>query len=110
MTCGLSIALGQIKVLDEFGEDVEDERVVEAISDPGEEGVHLEECVLLTDLVELGVAVEEAVGDELIEDTHCERGKDGEEDVVEGEGPGFVDNFSREGVAERELGMLVGFH
>jgi len=35
----------------------------------------------------LRVAVEESGGDELVEDAHDKRGKDGEKDIVEGKCP-----------------------
>ena len=74
--------------------------MVEAIEDPGEEGVHFEEHAFLAEAIELRVAVEEPGGDELVEDSHYDGGKDGEEDVVKGESPGFEDYFAREGVLE----------
>lgn len=77
--------------------------MVKAVRDPSPEGVHLEEDALLAELVELRVAVEQAGGDELIKDTHDEGRKDGEEDVVEGKGPGFEDDLARKGVLERIL-------
>ena len=57
--------------------------MVEAVENPREEGVHLEEDALLAEAVELRVAVQEASGDELVKDSHHEGGEDGEEDVVE---------------------------
>lgn len=80
--------------------------MVEAVEDPGEEGVHLEEDALLAELVELGVAVEKAGGDELVEDAHDQWWEDGEEDVVEGERPGFVDDLAGEAVLERVLDLV----
>lgn len=77
--------------------------MVEAIEDPGEEGVHLEEDALLPELVELRVAVQQAGRDELVEDAHDEGGKDGEEDVIEGERPGLDDDLSGEGVLKSIL-------
>lgn len=56
--------------------------------------------------VELRVAVEQTGGDELVEDAEDEGRKDGEEDVVEGERPGFVDDFSGEDVFEGVLGTV----
>lgn len=46
-----------------------------------------EEEIFLTENVQLGVPIENTRGDELVEDADDERGQDGEEDVVEGEGP-----------------------
>jgi hypothetical protein len=42
----------------------------------------------------------------LVEDSHGEGGEDSEEDVVEGEGPGFEDDLTGEGVLEGELRWL----
>jgi NADPH:quinone reductase-like Zn-dependent oxidoreductase len=68
--------------------------------------MHLEEDALLAKLIELGIAVKKAGGDELIEDSHDERWKDGEEDIVKGERPGFVNNLSGEAVLERVLNLV----
>jgi len=57
--------------------------MVESIADPGEERVHFEKCVLLSELIKLGVSVQEARRDELVEDTHRKRRQNGEEHVVE---------------------------
>lgn len=74
--------------------------MVEAVEDPGEEGVHVEEDTALGELVELWVAVEKAGADELVEDAEDEGGHDGEDDVVEGKCPGFGNDFAREVVFE----------
>ena len=103
MTRDFPIGLHEIVVEDPFGEDVCDKRMVEAVCDPGDEGVHAKEGAALTKLVELWVAVEEAGGDELVVDAHDKRGKHSEEDVIEGEGPGFVDDFAGEGILEGVL-------
>ena len=84
--------------------------MVEAIEDPGKEGMHFEEDAFLAELVELRVAVEEAGGDELVKDAHDQGGKDGEENVVEGEGPGFEDDFARKGILEGILRCFVRNH
>ena len=68
--------------------------------------MHFEESALLAELVELGIAVEKAGRDELVEDAHDERGKDGEEDIVEGERPGFVDDLTGKAVLERVLDLV----
>ena len=81
--------------------------MVEAVEDPGEEGMHFEEDALLAELVELRVAVEEARGYELVEDAEDEWREDGEEDVVEGEGPGFEDDFAGKGVLKGVLSSCV---
>ena len=64
-------------------EDVGQDGVVEAVGDPGPEGVHAEEEALLCELVELWVAVEQACRDKLVEDTNGERREEGEEHIVE---------------------------
>lgn len=87
MAGDFAVALREVPVPDELGDEICDEGVVEAVEDPGEEGVHLKEDAFLAELVELGVAVEEAGGYELVEDAHDEGGEDGEEDVVKGESP-----------------------
>ena len=60
--------------------------------------MHFEEDALLTELVELWVAVEEASGDKLVEDAHGQWWKEGKEDIVEREGPRLVDDLARKGV------------
>lgn len=87
MTRNLSVTLWEIVEVDELGEDVEEERMVEAVNEPGPEAALLEEDSLLAELIELWVAIQETSADELIEDSHDERREDGEEDVVEGERP-----------------------
>ena len=62
--------------------------------------MHLEEDALLAELVELRVAVEEAGRDKLVEDAHDKGREDGEEDVVEGKGPGFENDLARKCVLE----------
>ncbi len=102
-----AVALGEVPVPDELGDEIRDEGVIEAVENPGEKGVHLEEDTFLAELVELGVAVEEAGGDELVEDAHDERGKDGEKDVVKGEGPGFKDDLAGKGILKGILLPIV---
>ena len=80
--------------------------MVEAVEDPGEERMHLEEDTLLAQAVELGIAVEKAGGDELVKNSHYERGEDSEEDIVEGKSPGLKDHFAGEGVLECILSSL----
>ena len=81
--------------------------MVEAVENPGEEGVHLEEDTFLAELVELGVAVKEAGGDELVEDAQDKGGEDGEENVVEGERPGFENDLAGKGVLKGILLLCV---
>ena len=74
--------------------------MVYSIGDPGPEVVHAEECLLLTKVVELGVAIKQAGGDELVKYTHGERRKNCEEHVPEGLSPRFVNDFARERILE----------
>ena len=57
VTGDFAITLREIPKPDKLGEDVSDERVIEAVKDPGEEGRHFEEHAFLAELVELWVAV-----------------------------------------------------
>jgi len=63
----------------------------------------LYEFVLLTELVQLGIAIEHSSTDELIEDSEHNRWEDREDNVVEGESPTFFENLTRERILEREL-------
>ena len=74
-----------------------------SIGDPLEENADPEKDRLLAELVELGVPIKEAGAHELVEDADCKWGQDGEEDVEEGQGPGFVDDLPGEAVLEGEL-------
>lgn len=80
-----NLAVGEDEVVfeEEGREKIGEEAVVEAVADPGEEGVHAEEGAALAKAVELWVAVEETSRNELVADAHGERREDGEEDVVE---------------------------
>ncbi len=60
MTSNLAIAQRQIIPPDELRRDIQNEGMVEAIRDPGEEGVHLEEGILLSELVKLWVSIQQA--------------------------------------------------
>lgn len=80
---GAAVGLGEVRPEDGHADVVDYEGVVEAVGDPGEEGVHLEKDAGLRDAVELRVAVEEAGRDELVEDAEDEWGHDGEYYVVE---------------------------
>ena len=95
--------------------------MIEAIQDPGEERMHSKEIPFLGELVKLWVPVEEAGGDELVEDAQDEGGHEREDDVVEGEGPGFEDDLAGkavlEGILDRrissedlDVGYLAGGH
>lgn len=103
MARDLAVALGEVILPDVDRSEVEDQGMIEAVQDPGEEGMHLEEDSLLAQSIELRIAIEEAGVDELIEDAHGKGREDGEEDVVKGEGPRFVDDFAGKGVLKRIL-------
>ena len=83
MPSNFAVALRQIPVPDELGGNVKEKRVVEAVENPREECVHSEENALLPELVELRVTIEETSRDELIEDTHRDRRRYGEKNVVQ---------------------------
>lgn len=102
-----AVALRQIPVPDELRGKVRDEGMVEAVQDPGPERVHFEEDSLLTELVQLWVAVEEPSGDELVENAHGQGGKESKEDIVEREGPRFEDDLARKGVLKRVLSIML---
>lgn len=101
---GDAVALDTIVDPEEGAANVEQERVVDRVGDPGGKDALVEEAVALTKVVELGIAVKQAGGDKLVEDTKHEGREDRVKDVVEGEGPGFVNDFTREDVLERVLG------
>lgn len=97
----------QIAAIDGSGDVVDYEGVVEAVANPRPEGGHAEENAALGEGVELGISVEEASRDELVEDAESEGRKDCEEDVVEGESPRFVDDGAGEAILEGVLVELV---
>jgi hypothetical protein len=82
MPCHLAITLRKIVVPNQLGCKVQQERMVEAIKNPGEERMHLEKDTFLSELIKLGISIEEAGRDELIKDSHDKWRKDGKEDVV----------------------------
>lgn len=57
--------------------------VIERIPDPLPKCSGREELVVLSELIQLWIPVEHSGRHELVEDTDDERGKDGEENVVE---------------------------
>lgn len=77
--------------------------MIDCGGNPCEEGMHLEEGILLSQLIQLRVSVQQACRYELIEDAHHQRWHDGKDDIIEGERPGFVDNLTREGVLKHVL-------
>lgn len=97
---GESVALGSVVEPEEAAANVKDNGVVNGVDDPLAEHADLEEGVALAEVVKLWVAVEQAGGDELIEDTESQGRQDRVKDVVEGESPGFVNDFTREDVLE----------
>jgi hypothetical protein len=62
----------------------------------------------LGELVELRVSVEQAGGDVLIKDADGEGWEEGEEDIVEGQGPGFEYDLPGKGVLEGVLRDVSG--
>ena len=95
MASDLAIALREVPIPDQLGDEVGEQRMVEAVTNPGEEGAHPEEDSFLAQTVELRIAVKKAGGYELVEDAHDDGGKDGEEDIVERQRPGLEDDFAR---------------
>lgn len=87
VTGRLAVGLDQVVPEEEHGDEEDDEGMVEAVGDPRDKRVHLEEDTPLRELVQLGVSVEEACGNELIEYAQDERRHHRKDDVVEGEGP-----------------------
>ena len=94
MPADLSSAERHVPESKELPGDIGDERVIEAIGDPEPEGMHFEEYTFLAELVELWVAIEKTSRDELVKNAHNEWGKNSEEDIVEREGPGFIDDLA----------------
>src|SRR5690349_17203140 len=103
MTGDFAVALREIIKEDCLGDEIGEEGVVEAVSDPREEAVHLEKDTLLAKLVQLRIPVQEPGRDELIEDAHGEGREDREENVVERQGPRFKDDLTGEGILKRIL-------
>ena len=61
--------------------------MIKAVQDPRPERMHFEKDAFLTELVQLWIAVKKTSGYELIENAHGQWGKEGEEDIVERQGP-----------------------
>ena len=77
--------------------------MIERVHNPLPESCLSKEEVLLAEDVELRVTIEDTGGDELIEDTDEKGRKDGEEYVVQREGPGLERDLAGEVIEEREL-------
>ena len=77
--------------------------VIERVEDPEPKRGLCEESVLLPEHVQLRIAVEDARRDELVKDADDEWREDGEDDVVQGQGPRLVRDLARKVVEEREL-------
>lgn len=84
--------------------------VIQRVPDPQPELRSCEERIALAEHVQLGIPVEDASGDELVEDTDDKRGENGEDDIVQGECPRLVGNLPREVVEERELKRVLRRH
>lgn len=61
--------------------------MIQSVADPQPERGSGEEGVLLTEHIELGIPVQNTSRDELVEDADDEGRKNGENDVVHGQGP-----------------------
>lgn len=57
--------------------------MVQCVHDPEPEGGLCEECILLTQDVELRVPIQDSGRDELIEDSNDERREDSKNDIVQ---------------------------
>jgi hypothetical protein len=106
MAGNATVGLWHVPEPDEFGNYIGDQGVVEAIENPTEEGVHFEEDAFLAQLVKLGITIEKAGGDELVENSHRHGWCDSEQHIVKGQSPGFEDDLSGEGILERILEMI----
>ena len=69
--------------------------------------MHLKEDAFLAKLIELRVAIQETSGDELVENTHDQWGKEGKKDIVVRKRPRFEDDLARKGVLKRILIIML---
>lgn len=107
VACYLAVALGEIIRPEKLAPDVDHERVVDSVGDPGEKDAQSEELISLPEGIELRVAVEQASRDELVQNTHRKRWQHSEDDVVQGECPRFIDNLTRKDVLESVLLLMA---
>lgn len=77
--------------------------MVESIRDPLPECRLRKECVLLTEYIELRIPVQDARGNELVENPDDQRWEYSEEDIVQRECPGLKRRLAREIIEEGEL-------
>lgn len=103
VTSNLAVSLNQIPIPEELGPNIEDDGVVEGVGDPLCKRLQLEKVIALAHDVQLGISIQEACRDELVEDTQSQRGEDGVEDVVERERPRLVNDLPREDVLKGKL-------
>lgn len=74
--------------------------MIDCISKPTPESSLIEEFIGLTQHVHLGILVQKASRNELIENTNDQRRQKGEDDVEARHGPRFIECCSREAVIE----------
>jgi hypothetical protein len=109
MICCFTICHWKAIVEDEFRKTIGEQRVIEPICDPGPEAMHLEKYTLLTELIKLGVPIQQAGRDELINDTQYERRKYSEKNVIEGDSPRLKYDLTREGILKGVLEYNVSW-
>lgn len=81
--------------------------MIESIDDPRPETGDLEKHSFLAQLIELRISIQQSRRDKLLNNSQDERGKHREDDVVERECPGFVDDLAGERVLEGELDVSL---
>lgn len=77
--------------------------MIQSIRHPQPERSLGEELILLSKDVQLWISIQYSGGHKLVENTNDNRRENGEDYIVQRQGPGFVRNLSREVVEEREL-------
>lgn len=107
VACCPAVALDEIIWPEKLAPDVDHERVVDSVGNPGDKDAQSEELISLAKGIELRVAVEQASRDELVKNAHCKRWQHGEDDVVQRESPRFIDNLTRKDVLESVLLLKV---
>lgn len=84
--------------------------VIEGIADPVEERDWRKEVVLLTELIQLGITVEHARRNKLVEDTDDEGREDGKDDIVVCHGPSFKRDLARKVIEPGVLIISIRWH
>lgn len=77
--------------------------MVEAVCNPRPKLGDSEKDALLAELVKLRVTIKKSSRNELIHNTYRKGGENSEDDVEEGQRPGFVNDLARKGILERIL-------